>query len=142
MGLWDGLAFGLIFLGYIALFFLHALSFLICNPDVSDDTFHATIGISSGLCLLIIVYSILVYLGRCGGWKQSGKRISAYIYTTLMLALAIANVVLISLSYVDRKDTTKDNENIYNWSFAGVTLGLVFLCFWYFGFQINDVIEK
>lgn len=140
MGPMDGLAFGFIFIGYIALLGIHVSSFLVCNPEVSDETFHLTIGLSAGLMALFIIYAALVFAGKCGGDSAKGKRTSAIIVTAIILALTIADLVFIVMSYDERtKPTTSSNETTYNIIFACITLAIIVGCFFYFGYQVNDL---
>lgn len=145
MGIFDGLAFGFIFLGYVAILGVYLSSFLICNSTVSDEMFHITIGITSGMLLLMIIYSSLVFTGKCGGDMNGAKKTSAIVVVFILLALSITDLVLICLSYEQRNKsiTNQDSDELerdYNIAFGVVTLAIVVGLFFYFGYQVNDLV--
>lgn len=157
IGLTESILFIFIIIGYIATLGLHASSTFVCDNQITEQTFDASVFLSIALAVLVLIYTVVVYTRMWNGkymkYHKSFKYVSVVIFFNILIifGLSIGDAILAGFSF-DSNNKLKDPAtsantlsdlrsqfNTYNISKIILTFIIVLLCFLFFGFQINTV---
>ncbi len=152
MGLRDITLFSFIVIAYIVSFLAYlANRMFFCDKTVSEDSMWASFGGASFGLLLVFIYAILVFTGRCGGYGKYDDNKKAIAYVSVILLLVSSLGAEITIWKITKPDGSHqgswvlaDSEEICNWGIAFVAFCLItiLISWFYTGASIHGILSN
>lgn len=156
MGPLDFSLFAFIVIAYVISFLVYlANRMFFCDKTVSEDAMWASfVGATFGM-ILVFIYAILVYTGKCGGYegdnKEVGEKLKPFVIVLVTLLLVSSLGAEITIWKITKPDGShqggwvlNDSEEICNWGFAFVLFCLItiLLSWLYTGASIHGILSN
>jgi hypothetical protein len=152
MGLRDITLFAFIVIAYIVSFLVYLFNrMFFCDKTVSEDAMWASfVGATFGM-ILVFIYAILVYTGKCGGYTEYNdkQKVIAFVSVSLLLVSSLgAEITIWKITKPDGSHqggwVLNDSEEICNWGFVFVLFCLItlFISWFYTGASIPGLLNE
>ena len=122
-----------------------------CDKTVSEDAMWASfVGATFGM-ILVFIYAILVYTGKCGGYTEYNdkQKVIAFVSVSLLLVSSLgAEITILKITKPDGSHqggwVLNDSEEICNWGFAFVLFCTItlFISWFYTGASIPGLLNE
>jgi|LauGreDrversion4_2_1035121.scaffolds.fasta_scaffold12553_4 hypothetical protein len=152
MGLRDITLFSFIVVAYLISFLVYLVNRMFsCEKTVSDEDamWASFVGATFGM-ILVFIYAILVYTGKCGGYKEYNdkQKVIAFVSVSLLLVSSLGAEITIwkiTKPYGSHQvGWVLDSEEICNWGFVFVLFCVItlFISWFYTGASIPGLLNE
>jgi len=152
MGLRDITLFAFIVIAYIVSFLVYLFNrMFFCDKTVSEDAMWASfVGATFGM-ILVFIYAMLVYTGKCGGYAEYDDKTKVIAFVSVSLLLVSSLGAEITIWKITKPDGShqagwvlNDSEEICNWGFVFVLFCLItlFISWFYTGASIPGLLSN
>ena len=152
MGLLDITLFSFIVISYVVSFLAYlANRMFFCDKTVSEDSMWVPFGGASVGMLLVLIYAVLVYTGKCGGYEGYEVKQKAFVIVLVSLLLVSSLGSEITIWKITKPDGSHqgswvlaDSEEICNWGIAFVAFCLItiLLSWLYTGASVHGILSN